>query len=145
MAAKNSLSSSLKQPLIALTYMQGILYSSSNSNDYPNAKTQYSAWDHNNIKKFSKTSSEFSSEYPMGQGNPADFTLPSRYLCLGAFCTCFILPKPTTLHEQATTTLSAQTFYFFPHNVLWQEGNNWPGQRTCLLPPSFICSSVHTA
>ena len=85
---------------------------------------------------------------PWGRGNPADFIFPSKYLCLGAFHICFLLPMPTAQHKQATAILPAQTFVFSPvflHYVPWQKGSNCPGQRTCLLSPSFIYSGIHTA
>lgn len=52
---------------------------------------------------------------PWGRGNPADFTFPSKYLCLGTFHICFLLPESTALHKQATTAiLPSQTSGFFP-------------------------------
>lgn len=111
MAAKNSLSSSLGQPLIALTYMQGTLYSSKNSNDYPNAKIQYSHGDHNNSKKFPKTSSEFNSEYPMEQREPSWFHFSLQVLLLGSFPHLF---HSGQAYHTARTVLSVHRLFFFP-------------------------------
>lgn len=99
--------------------------------------------DHHNSKKFPKTSSEFNSEYPMGQREPSWFHFSLQVPLLGSFLHLF--HSAQAYHTAQTSSHHSFFPFFFLHYVLWQEDNNWPGQRTCLLPPSFICSSVHTA
>lgn len=107
--------------------------------------------DHNNSKKFRKSPSVSNSEYPMGQREPSWFHFPCKYLCLGTFyiflpsAQAYRTAQTSSRHSPCTDFWVFPPLFFFLRYVPWHEGNDWPGQRTCLLSPSFIYSGIHTA
>lgn len=116
--------------------------------------------DHNTSKKFRKSPSASNSEYPTGKREPRRFHFSLQVPLLGklsTFVSCrrraYCSAQTSNCHSSCTDFCppsiprpSPFSFFFFHYAAVQQrEGNNWPGQRTCLLSPSAIHTGIHTA